>query len=91
VIATPLTACIKVVGDYIPSLDFFSLLLGADVALEDCHDYYRKLLELDRQGAQALAADELHHEERAAVLGLERARAFLRGRNLRRKTGSRIS
>ena len=53
--ATPLTACIKVVGDYIPSLDFFSLLLGADVALEDCHDYYRKLLELDRQGAQALA------------------------------------
>jgi methanogenic corrinoid protein MtbC1 len=55
VIATPLTACIKVVGDYIPSLDFLSLLLGADVALEDYHDYYRKLLELDRQGAQALA------------------------------------
>jgi len=55
VIATPLTACIKVIGDYIPSLDFFSLLLGADVALEDYHDYYRKLLELDRQDAQALA------------------------------------
>ena len=55
VIATPLTACIKVIGDYIPSLDFFSLLLGADVALEDHHDYYRKLLELDRQDAQALA------------------------------------
>jgi methanogenic corrinoid protein MtbC1 len=44
-----------VVGDYSPSLDFFSLLLGADVALEDYHDYYRKLLELDRPGAQALA------------------------------------
>ncbi len=55
VIATPLTACIKVAGDYIPALDFFSLLLGADVALEDYHDYYRKLLELDRHGAQALA------------------------------------
>jgi predicted PurR-regulated permease PerM/methanogenic corrinoid protein MtbC1 len=55
VIATPLTACIKVVGDYIPALDFFSLLLGADVALEDYHDYYRKLLELNRHDAQALA------------------------------------
>jgi predicted PurR-regulated permease PerM/methanogenic corrinoid protein MtbC1 len=55
VIATPLTACIKVVGDYIPSLDFFSLLLGADVALEDYHDYYRKLLELDRHDAEAFA------------------------------------
>jgi methanogenic corrinoid protein MtbC1 len=55
VIATPLTACIKVVGDYIPALDFFSLLLGADTALEDYHDYYRKLLELDRHDAQALA------------------------------------
>jgi methanogenic corrinoid protein MtbC1 len=50
-----LTACLKVIGDYIPSLDFFSLLLGADVALEDYHDYYRKLLELDRQSAQSLA------------------------------------
>jgi predicted PurR-regulated permease PerM/methanogenic corrinoid protein MtbC1 len=55
VIATPLTACLKVVGDYIPALDFFSLLLGADVALEDYHDYYRKLLELNRRDAQALA------------------------------------
>ena len=55
VIATPLTACIKVVGDYVPSLDFFSLLLGADVALEDYNDFYRKLLELDRQDAQAFA------------------------------------
>lgn len=55
VIATPLTACIKVVGDYIPALDFFSLLLGADVAREDYHDYYRKLLELNRHEAQALA------------------------------------
>ncbi len=55
VIATPLTACIKVAGDYIPSLDFFSLLLGADVALEDYRDYYRKLLELNREEAAAFA------------------------------------
>lgn len=55
VIATPLTACIKVAGDYIPDLDFFSLLLGANVALEDYRDYYRKLLELDREQARAFA------------------------------------
>jgi predicted PurR-regulated permease PerM/methanogenic corrinoid protein MtbC1 len=55
VLATPLTACIKVAGDYIPSFDFFALLLGADTASEDYHDFYRKLLEFDRQGAQGLA------------------------------------
>ncbi|MGH7932375.1 MAG: AI-2E family transporter, partial [Candidatus Binataceae bacterium] len=55
VLATPLTACIKVAGDYIPALEFFSILLGEDTARESHHDYYRKLLELDSQGAEALA------------------------------------
>lgn len=55
VLATPLTACIKVAGDYIPSFDFLALLLGADTSSEDYHDFYRKLLEFDRQGAQGLA------------------------------------
>ena len=29
-LATPLTACLKVAGDYIPELGFFAILLGAD-------------------------------------------------------------
>jgi hypothetical protein len=54
-LATPLTACLKVAGDYIPELGFFAILLGADKAFEDYNDYYRMLLELDRSSARTLA------------------------------------
>lgn len=54
-LATPLTACLKVAGDYIPALSFFSVLLGADRKLENYHDFYRLLLEQDQIGARELA------------------------------------
>ena len=54
-LATSLTACLKVAGDYIPALGFLAVLLGADGALEDCDDYYRSLLELDVSGARNIA------------------------------------
>ncbi|MDO8434488.1 MAG: AI-2E family transporter [Candidatus Binatus sp.] len=54
-LATPLTACLKVAGDYIPQLGFLSILLGADSTLEDYHDYYRSLLELDQSSAHSIA------------------------------------
>jgi len=53
-LATPLTACIKVLGDFIPALSFLSILLGSERLMEDHHDLYRKMLELDREGARAL-------------------------------------
>src|SRR3984893_7501440 len=53
-LATPLTACLKVAGDYIPELGFFAILLGADTVIEDYNDYYRMLLELDQARASAL-------------------------------------
>jgi methanogenic corrinoid protein MtbC1 len=53
--ATPLTACLKVAGDFIPGLGVLTILLGADRKLEDYHDYYRILLELDLPAARALA------------------------------------
>ena len=53
--ATPLTACIKVAGDFIPGLGVLTILLGADRKLEDYHDYYRTLLELDLPAARQLA------------------------------------
>lgn len=53
-LATPLTACLKVAGDYIPALSFFTILLGSERALEDYHDYYRRLLEQDLDNARAL-------------------------------------
>jgi predicted PurR-regulated permease PerM len=54
-LTTPLAACLKVAGDYIPELGFFAILLGADSGSDDYHDYYRMLLELDESGARTLA------------------------------------
>ena len=53
-LATSLTACLKVAGDYIPALSFFSVLFGDDSAREDYHDYYRALLELDQPSARKI-------------------------------------
>ena len=55
-LATPLTACLKVAGDSIPALDFLGILLGGNRKLEDYHDFYRMLLELDRTKACELAS-----------------------------------
>jgi predicted PurR-regulated permease PerM/methylmalonyl-CoA mutase cobalamin-binding subunit len=54
-LATSLTACLKVAGDYIPALGFFAVLFGDDSAREDYHDYYRSLLELDPESAKEVA------------------------------------
>jgi predicted PurR-regulated permease PerM/methylmalonyl-CoA mutase cobalamin-binding subunit len=54
-LATSLTACLKVAGDYIPALGFFTVLFGDDSAREDYHDYYRSLLELDQTSARTIA------------------------------------
>ena len=54
-LSTPMTACLKVAGDYIPALSFLSILLGADRALDDYHDFYRALLELNPEGARKIA------------------------------------
>jgi predicted PurR-regulated permease PerM/methylmalonyl-CoA mutase cobalamin-binding subunit len=54
-LSAPLTACLKVAGDYIAPLGFLSILLGDESASEDYHEYYRRLLELDQAGAGSLA------------------------------------
>jgi predicted PurR-regulated permease PerM/methanogenic corrinoid protein MtbC1 len=54
-LSTPLTACLKVAGDFIPPLGFLSILLGADRVLADYHDFYRMLLELNPEGARNVA------------------------------------
>lgn len=54
-LATPITACLKVAGDHLPALNFLSLLLGETRTIEDYHDFYRMLLELDETSARLLA------------------------------------
>jgi methanogenic corrinoid protein MtbC1 len=55
-IAIPLTACLKVAGDYLPPLSFLAILLDAETPLDEGYEYYRRLLELDQAGAYSLAA-----------------------------------
>lgn len=54
-LSTPLTACLKVAGDYIEPLGFLAIILGADRVLDDFHDFYRMLLELNPEGAGKVA------------------------------------
>jgi len=54
-LSTPLTACLKAAGDYIPPLGFLSVLLGAETPTEHYQEYYLKLLELNQEEARELA------------------------------------
>jgi predicted PurR-regulated permease PerM len=54
-LSVPLTVCLKVSGDFIPALNFFSVLLGAEPSGEGQHEMYRRLLERDEKGALDLA------------------------------------
>lgn len=54
-LAIPLTACLKVAGEHIPALNFLPLLLGGERHLKGYHEFYRMLLELNSDGARALA------------------------------------
>jgi predicted PurR-regulated permease PerM len=54
-ISTPLTACLKIAGDYIEPLNFLSLLLGAPTKDEGHQAFYTRLLEMDATGARLLA------------------------------------
>lgn len=54
VIATPLTACLAVLGRYVRNLEFFSILLGDELVLEPHIGYYQRLLAKDPDEASDL-------------------------------------
>lgn len=66
--ATPLTACLKIAGDYIAPLNFLSVLLGSKVEREDYQTLYSKLLELDFEGARRLAIKTTDEEGLEATI-----------------------
>src|SRR5207253_3774717 len=51
VLSTPLTACLAVMGRYVPNLEFFHILLGDEPALEPYLTYYQRLLARDEDEA----------------------------------------
>src|SRR5262249_10439246 len=55
VLSTPLTVCLVVLGQHVPRLRFFALLLGDKPALSPHVSYYQRLLARDQQEAERVA------------------------------------
>ena len=54
VLSGPLTVCLVVLGRYVPQLEFFSVILGDEPALEPHVAYYQRLLARDQDEAEEL-------------------------------------
>ena len=54
-LATPITVCLTVVGEFIPALRIFTIMFGTEDPLEGYLSFYNRLLVRDRTGAIAIA------------------------------------
>ncbi|MDQ6802436.1 MAG: AI-2E family transporter [Acidobacteriota bacterium] len=54
-LATPISVCLTVGGEFIPALRIFSILFGAEDPLEGYLSFYNRLLLRDRTGAISIA------------------------------------
>jgi len=54
-LATPISVCLTVSGEFIPALRIFSIIFGAEDPLEGYLSFYNRLLSRDRTGAIAIA------------------------------------
>ena len=54
-LATPISVCLTVGGEFIPALRLFSIMFGAEDPLEGYLSFYNRLLLRDRTGAIAIA------------------------------------
>ncbi|HEV3444649.1 MAG TPA: AI-2E family transporter [Gemmataceae bacterium] len=59
VLSTPLTVCLVVLGQHIPRLKFFTLLLGNEPPLAPHIRYYQRLLARDQAEAEEVVAKQL--------------------------------
>jgi predicted PurR-regulated permease PerM len=57
VLSTPLTACLVVLGRYVPHLEFLGVLLGDEPALDPEVNYYQRLLARDQDEASDLVEE----------------------------------
>jgi predicted PurR-regulated permease PerM len=66
-LSTPLTACLAVLGRYVPQLEFFDVLLGNEPVLTEPVRYYQRLLARDEDEAVQLVEDYLKEHDTGAV------------------------
>jgi predicted PurR-regulated permease PerM len=60
VLSTPLTACLLVFGRHVPGLEFLSLLLGDEPAMQKSTIFYQRLLAKDPEEAEDLVENYLN-------------------------------
>lgn len=58
-LATPLTACLAVVAKHVPQLEFFAVLLGDEPMMHASVAYYKRLVALDQDEAEAIVEEQL--------------------------------
>lgn len=58
-LATPLTACVAVVAKYVPQLEFVAMLLGDEPMMQASVAYYKWLLAMDQDEAEAIVEEQL--------------------------------
>ena len=51
IMATPITVCLVVIGQYVPQLEFLRLLLGSEPALTPEEQFYQRLIARNTEGA----------------------------------------
>jgi AI-2E family transporter/B12 binding domain len=56
-LATPMTVCLAVLGKYVPQLEFISILMGDEPALETHTHYYQRLLAKDHDEAAEIVEE----------------------------------
>jgi len=59
VLATPLTVCLLVLGNYVPSLKFLSTLLGSEPATDPATRFYQRMLSEDTDHLVELATEHV--------------------------------
>jgi predicted PurR-regulated permease PerM len=59
ILATPLTVCVVVLSKYVPQLDFISILMGDEPALQSNVSYYQRLLAGDQDEAEEIVEEYL--------------------------------
>jgi predicted PurR-regulated permease PerM len=59
ILSTPITACLVVLGKYVPQLEFFSTLMGDETVLDTEVTYYQRLLARDQDEATELVERHL--------------------------------
>ncbi len=63
VLSSPLTVCLVVLGRYIPRLEFLSVLLGDEPALDSAISFYQRLLARDQDEAEDLVIEQMKAAE----------------------------